>query len=127
MTDYTKNSFDYNYAEYETLIDYDDEIFPREGSTNETIIMVTNDGNASTYLTQRGYYCHEKLDQIQSILDKVSFWIEGVALTTVAIIGLLGNLLTVIVLPRLDRGPPNISRGGNGGTSFNTFDIFGDF
>ena len=39
---------------------------------------MTNDGNASTYLTQRGYYCHEKLDQIQSILDKVSFWIEGV-------------------------------------------------
>ena len=41
MTDYTKNSFDYNYAEYETLIDYDDEIFPREGSTNETNIMVS--------------------------------------------------------------------------------------
>ena len=41
-----------------------------------------------------------------------------------AIIGLLGNLLTVIVLPRLDRKHPNISRAGNGDTSFNIVLIF---
>ena len=34
----------------------------------------------------------------------MSFWIEGVSLTIVAFVGLLGNLLTVIVLPKLDRG-----------------------
>ena len=57
MTDYTKNSFDYNYAEYETLIDYDDEIFPREGSTNETNIMVSthyffDEINLHTYMSK---------------------------------------------------------------------------
>ena len=42
-----------------------------------------------------------------------------------AIVGLLGNLLTVIVLPRLDRGRPDISRAGNGKiTSFNFALIF---
>ncbi len=46
------------------------------------------------------------------------------ALTTVAIIGLLGNLLTGIVLTTLDRGHPNISTAGNGDTSFNIVLIF---
>ena len=61
-------------------------------------------GNGSTYLTEAGYYCHEKWDLILPVLDSVSFWIEGVSLTIVAFVGLLGNLLTVIVLPKLDRG-----------------------
>ena len=48
-------------------------------------------------------FSHEKFDLINPVLDSVSFWIEGVSLTIVAIVGLLGNLLTVIVLPKLGK------------------------
>ncbi len=40
-------------------------------------------------------FCYESHD-VFATLDAFQFWIEGIALTVVASIGLLGNLLTVI-------------------------------
>jgi hypothetical protein len=82
-----------------------------------------DDDNSSTYRTDAGYYCHEKFDTFLPILDSLHFWIEGVTLTAVASIGLLGNLLTVIVIFHFDRGAnngPNASHGGGGRSPFNT-------
>ena len=76
-------------------------------------------GNGSTYLTKAGYYCHEKFDVILPIIDSVRFWIEGVSLTIIAIFGLLGNLLTVVVFRNYDKG--SNGNGSNASRSpFNT-------
>ena len=56
------------------------------------------------YLTQAGYYCHEKHQVIIPFLDAAQFWIEGIFLTIFAIIGLFGNLLTIVVLLWIERG-----------------------
>ena len=66
-------------------------------------------GNGSTYLTEAGYYCHRKFDVILPIIDSIRFWIEGISLTIIAIFGLMGNLLTVVVFRNYDR-----SGSGNG-------------
>lgn len=47
--------------------------------------------------------CHEPFKTIFPVLDSAHFWIEGVALSTVACVGLLGNLITVIVIFNFDR------------------------
>lgn len=47
--------------------------------------------------------CHEQLSVIEPLLENVSFWVEGVILSTVACFGLLGNLLTCLVILSLDR------------------------
>ena len=78
-----------------------------------------DDGNSSSYLTEDGYFCHEKYEVIIPILDSVHFWIEGVTLTTIALFGLLGNLLTVVVILNFDRAPPHNPTGG-GRSPFNT-------
>ena len=46
--------------------------------------------------------CHEHFDDIYPILNRVRFWVEGVCLVVVASIGLLGNLLTVLVIANLE-------------------------
>ena len=89
---------------------------------NFTLINETeDDGNSSSYLTEDGYFCHEKYEVIIPVLDSVNFWIEGVTLTTIAIFGLLGNLLTVVVILNFDRAPgPHNPIGGGGRSPFNT-------
>ena len=37
------------------------------------------------------------------IIDSIRFWIEGVSLTVIAIFGLMGNLLTIVVFRNYDR------------------------
>ena len=71
-------------------------------------------------MTEAGYYCHEKFDDILPLLDSIHFWIEGVTLTSVAVIGLLGNLLTVVVFLNYDNGPSNHLVVGHGRSPFNT-------
>ena len=72
--------------------------------TNQILYFLQIDsGNRSTYFTKAGYYCHEKFDDIDKLLNSVRFWIEGVSLTIIAIFGLLGNLLTIVVFRNYDR------------------------
>ena len=113
----TENGLEYSdetESEFDLFEDYvsDDNLT----ELNET---VEDGGNASSYLTQDGFVCHEKYEIIIPIIDSVHFWIEGVTLTTIALFGLLGNLLTVIVILKLDRAPPHNPAGG-GRSPFNT-------
>ena len=72
--------------------------------TNRILYFLQIDsGNRSTYFTKAGYYCHEKFDDIDKLLNSVRFWIEGVSLTIIAVFGLLGNLLTIVVFRNYDR------------------------
>ena len=72
--------------------------------TNQILYFLQIDsGNGSTYFTKAGYYCHEKFDDIDKLLNSVRFWIEGVSLTIIAVFGLLGNLLTIVVFRNYDR------------------------
>ena len=60
--------------------------------------MVSDDkisNSSSLYLTQAGYYCHEKYEMYLPFLDQAQFWIEGICLTIIAIIGLLGKCVTL--------------------------------
>ena len=103
-----------NDSEFDLFDDYiTDDNFTEVNETFE------DGGNASSYLTQDGFFCHEKYEIIIPILDSVNFWIEGVTLTTIALFGLLGNLLTVVVILKLDRAPPH-NPTGSGRSPFNT-------
>ena len=88
-----RNETDYDSgSEFDLFDDYvsDDNVT----EINETL---EDGGNASSYLTQDGYFCHEKYEVIIPILDSVHFWIEGVTLTTIALFGLLGNMFFLII------------------------------
>ena len=96
------------YNEYESQPEDDNETmlvsWKQHFKSKKTIgnVFCKNDcGNASTCMTHAGYFCHEKFNIIQN-LDSVRFWIEGVGLATVATIGLFGNLLTVVVIHKID-------------------------
>lgn len=94
--------------------------------------MEINDNiEESSYLTDAGYYCHEKHEEILPLLDSAQFWIEGVTLTGIAIVGLFGNFLTIIVLLWFRRGPHINTPNSTNQSSFNailiclvTFDTF---
>lgn len=47
--------------------------------------------------------CYEKVERWEPILYGLRFWIEGVALSLVGIIGLAGNVLSLLVLTTSDR------------------------
>ena len=61
-------------------------------------INETASNSSDKYVTQAGYYCHEKYELYLPFLDQAQFWIEGICLTFIAIIGLLGKCLCLIVL-----------------------------
>ena len=48
------------------------------------------------------YACYEATDDWYDTLDSVRFWIESVALPTIGFLGILGNLLVILVLIRLN-------------------------
>lgn len=44
--------------------------------------------------------CHELLSEYNPILDSCKFWLEGISLRAIAVFGLCGNTLAIIVLGR---------------------------
>ena len=57
-------------------------------------------------------FCFEPEQEIDPLLDRFRFWIEGVVLSTVGTGGLIGNLMTSVMLLVLKK-----KRGGVGGRS----------
>lgn len=53
------------------------------------------DANATTI-------CHEKFDDYHHFMTRAQFWLEGVSLLVVGICGMAGNVVTIIVLGRID-------------------------
>ncbi len=102
-----------------------------ETASEETTLDDQEDDNSSSLITTSGFFCHEKHDFILPLLDSAQFWIEGISLTLIATIGLLGNLLTIVVLLWIERGPDLITPNARNQSSFNailiclvTFDTF---
>ena len=48
------------------------------------------------------YTCHEPIDKFNDWVVTARFWLEGVAVIVVGIFGLAGNVLTVLVLRRIE-------------------------
>lgn len=48
------------------------------------------------------YQCHETLEDYESVMESAQFWLEGVALLVVGLFGMAGNVLTIVVLRRID-------------------------
>ncbi|CAB4068181.1 unnamed protein product [Lepeophtheirus salmonis] len=42
--------------------------------------------------------CYERIKDIDSYLEIISFWIEGVLLVSTGVIGLIGNILSLLVI-----------------------------
>ena len=51
-------------------------------------------------MPDRNYTCHEPLTN--PLMDIAQFWLEGVAILVVGTFGLMGNLMTLLVLRRID-------------------------
>ena len=47
--------------------------------------------------------CHEIHEEYGHYLKLATFWIEGVAILVIGVIGVAGNILTVFVLRRIDQ------------------------
>ena len=45
------------------------------------------------------FSCHEKIDDYQVLRTDTRFWLEGVLLLIAGIIGIIGNCLSILVLP----------------------------
>jgi hypothetical protein len=54
------------------------------------------------YLTDDQYQCHERFDDYRHFQTNAQFWIEGVSLLVVGIFGVAGNVMTIVVLRRID-------------------------
>ena len=44
--------------------------------------------------------CHELIDEYTKFRTNARFWLEGVLLLIVGIFGIIGNFLSILVLPR---------------------------
>ena len=44
--------------------------------------------------------CHELIDEYAELRTNARFWLEGVLLLIVGMFGIIGNLLSILVLPR---------------------------
>jgi hypothetical protein len=53
-------------------------------------------------MLDRNYTCHEPFDEFEPLMDIAQFWLEGVAILVVGTFGLMGNLMTLLVLRRID-------------------------
>ena len=51
---------------------------------------------------QGNYTCHEPFDKFSPLVVGAQFWLGGVGTIVVGIFGMAGNLMTVIVLRRID-------------------------
>lgn len=47
--------------------------------------------------------CHEPFSENEWKMNAAQFWLEGVAILVVGVFGLVGNVLTVVVLRRVDK------------------------
>ena len=65
--------------------------------------MATPKSNKSIANAQVGsmdtFLCHEKIDDYQVLRTETRFWLEGVLLLIAGIIGIIGNCLSILVLP----------------------------
>ena len=48
------------------------------------------------------YECHERLDEYRHFMTNAQFWLEGVLLLVIGVFGMAGNVMTIIVLRRID-------------------------
>ena len=48
------------------------------------------------------YQCHEKFNEYGHLMSAAQFWLEGVSLLVVGVFGMAGNVMTIIVLRRID-------------------------
>ena len=53
-------------------------------------------------MVDHNYTCHEPLTPGESLMDIAQFWLDGVAILVVGTFGLMGNLMTLLVLRRID-------------------------
>ena len=43
--------------------------------------------------------CHENIDEYENLRKETRFWLEGILLLIVGIVGITGNSLSILVLP----------------------------
>lgn len=58
--------------------------------------------NSSLVFGEDKYECHEKLSEYKYLVDNAQFWLEGVILLGVGLFGMAGNVMTIVVLGRID-------------------------
>ena len=60
------------------------------------------DANSSLPTVQGNYTCHESFDKFSPLVVGAQFWLGGVGTIVVGVFGMAGNLMTVVVLRRID-------------------------
>ena len=77
-----------------------------QNETNGTMVLLGEEEERESpdlFYEMASQWCHELHEEIYPLLDSLIFWVEGVCLSVVAGIGLLGNLLTVVVILNFDQ------------------------
>jgi len=76
---------------------------PFNDSNSQTASSTNNNTKNTDELHGQDYYvCHETLDGYRHLMTSAAFWLEGVLILIVGLFGLAGNVLTIVVLRRLD-------------------------
>ena len=68
--------------------------------SNKTVASVTN-GSSNK--------CYETFEDFDKVLLDSKFWLEGVGVTTVGVLGVVGNAMTMLVLWRVIRSKINVN------------------
>ena len=58
--------------------------------------------NATPSVNRSEETCYELISDYDGVLEQTHFWIKGVALTTLGVFGLLGNMVTIAILSKSD-------------------------
>ena len=64
----------------------------------------SNDGNGQVEEDEEEgiYQCHETFEEYKHLMSAAQFWVEGVSLLVIGIFGMAGNVMTIVVLRRID-------------------------
>jgi len=73
-----------------------------ESSLNET----SSNGSSSQHIDLS--YCHNQSSPADYSTDSIVYWLEGVSLTTIGSIGIIGNIMTILVLKKLGKLQSNV-------------------
>ena len=67
---------------------------------NYSLGLESNSSGGNNYSVE--YQCHEGFEEARHLMTHAQFWLEGVLLLIIGVFGIFGNVMTLIVLRRID-------------------------
>ena len=90
---------DQNLTEYSSCFEY---LMYLNGAASNPIVRNASDDNNDKGVYYTEDMCFEEISFYETVVRNSQYWLKGVLLVVLGSLGLIGNLITILVLWRID-------------------------